>query len=911
MVGRFPRLVVLLAAGCLLALVASPAASGSNLPSGFRDTVVFSDIEEPTSVRFASDGRVFVAEKAGKIVVFDSLSDPTPTVFADFRTDVYDSEDRGLLGLALDPDFPSRPYVYALYTYDHILGASASPPKWGEPDHTGDACPHPEGACEVSGRLVRLTAKAGGAGDEAVDDGSGHPLQDVLVEDWCQQFSSHSIGDLEFDSSGALYASGGDGASFNATDWGQYGFPQKNPCGDPPSGVGGTQETPTAEGGALRSQDLRTPSDPTGLDGTVIRIDPDTGQGLPGNPMFASLNPNERRIVAYGFRNPFRFTIDPTRDEIYVGNVGWVSQEEIDRFPTIPSPIYNSGWPCYEGLVPNDAYQGAGLALCEDLYEEDPSSVTLPFFHYPHANTIIPGDECPSEAGWAVSGLDFYDGSAFPSAYHGALFFADAVRGCIYVMMPGADGRPDPLTTTTFMSDAGAYSGVNVETGPEGDLYYVKLFGDPEKGSIHRISYDPGAPTARLTATPEFGEDDPLQVELDASGSEDPEGEPLSYEWDLDEDGIFETTAGPELTRSFAGPENDAIAVRVSDGTNESIARVTVYPGDTPPEPEIEDPAASLTWKVGDEIDFAGSAEDKEEGDLPESDLYWKTRLYHCPAACHAHPLQVFPGVSAGSVIAPEHEYPSHIEFILTATDSRGLSATKTVSVDARGVDLQIQSDPPGVQLGAGLLTQVAPFTVPVIEGSGVVLAAPATAQLGGKKYSWSSWSDGGARVHTLVANEPETYTATYKPSEESGGEEKPPSEKGSPSGTPPNVVPPPPVVAPRAALAGHPSKRTSQRVARFSFSANVAGAEFRCKLDRGQFRACHSPQVYRHLKPGRHTFAVAALDASGIQELLPRQFEWRIVCPPRRAAGSAGDSATQPLRACARPAGSAGRAGR
>jgi glucose/arabinose dehydrogenase len=52
----------------------------------------------------------------------------------------------------------------------------------------------------------------------------------VLVEDWCQQFPSHSVGDLAFGADGALYVSGGDGASFNYVDHGQTG----NPCGDCP-----------------------------------------------------------------------------------------------------------------------------------------------------------------------------------------------------------------------------------------------------------------------------------------------------------------------------------------------------------------------------------------------------------------------------------------------------------------------------------------------------------------------------------------------------------------------------------------------------------------------------------------------------------------------------------------------------
>ena len=61
--------------------------------------------------------------------------------------------------------------------------------------------------------------------------------EQVLVEDWCQQYPSHSIGTVEFGRDGALYASGGDGASFNFADYGQDGSPL-NPCGDPPGGVG-------------------------------------------------------------------------------------------------------------------------------------------------------------------------------------------------------------------------------------------------------------------------------------------------------------------------------------------------------------------------------------------------------------------------------------------------------------------------------------------------------------------------------------------------------------------------------------------------------------------------------------------------------------------------------------------------
>lgn len=94
----------------------------STLPASFRETVVFSGLEYPTAVEFAPDGRVFVAEKSEIIKVFDDLNDPTATIFADLRVNVHDYWDRGLLGLALDPNFPTMPYVYALYTYNAPIG---------------------------------------------------------------------------------------------------------------------------------------------------------------------------------------------------------------------------------------------------------------------------------------------------------------------------------------------------------------------------------------------------------------------------------------------------------------------------------------------------------------------------------------------------------------------------------------------------------------------------------------------------------------------------------------------------------------------------------------------------------------------------------------------------------------------
>ena len=86
--------------------------------------------------------------------------------------------------MALPPNFPASPYVYVLYAYDAPIGGTA--PAWG------DACPTPPGpttdGCLVSARVSRLPISGN------VMTGS----EQVLINDWCQQFPSHSIGTLLF-----------------------------------------------------------------------------------------------------------------------------------------------------------------------------------------------------------------------------------------------------------------------------------------------------------------------------------------------------------------------------------------------------------------------------------------------------------------------------------------------------------------------------------------------------------------------------------------------------------------------------------------------------------------------------------------------------------------------------------------
>ncbi|CAB1072276.1 Cytochrome c551/c552 [Olavius algarvensis Delta 1 endosymbiont] len=608
----------------LMLLAPQPIAA---LPSGFQDTVVFSGLNQPVAVRFAPDGRIFVAEKSGVIKVFDDLGDATPVTFADLSLKVYNAWDRGLLGLAIHPDFPQVPYIYVLYAFDADI--DGSPPKWG------DTCPNPPGhtdqGCTVSGRLSRLEAEGNQMKDPEV----------VLIEAWEQQYPSHSIGDLHFGPDGALYVTAGDGASFNFVDYGQVG----NPFNDPIN-----------EGGALRSQDLETAGDPVSFDGTVLRVDPLTGAALADNPLFGGAVPDDDRIIAYGLRNPFRFTIHAQTGEIWIGDVGWGIWEEINRIPDpVDAIVENFGWPCYEGSGRHSGYDGANLPICENLYNA--GTATAPYYAYIHQGSS------------AISGLTFYTGGDYPPPYDGALFFADYSTRWIKVMFPSVGGEPDPGNILTFIDNAFA---VDLQTGPGGDVFYV----DIASGQLRRIEFfSANQPPVAIASADVQNGPSPLIVNFDGSGSYDPDpGDTLTYLWDLDGDGVYDdsTEVSPQYVYNASGTYSAGL--RVTDDNGESSSdSLTITVDNSPPVATILSPSGTDTWRVGDVISFSGRGDDPETGPLPPDAFSWRITLQHCapqnPQDCHEHQVEEINGVTSGQFIAIDHEYPSFLEINLTVAD--------------------------------------------------------------------------------------------------------------------------------------------------------------------------------------------------------------------------------------------------
>ena len=114
--------------------------------------------------------------------------------------------------------------------------------------------------------------------------------------------------------------------------------------------------------------------------GKILRLDPETGNGVDSNPFFDPLAPDapQSRVWSLGLRNPFRFTIQPETGAhlpsdgdpgvILVSDVGWNVREEISQ---VDAPGLNLGWPIFEGLTEQNLY-APFIFTTENTYAPNP-----------------------------------------------------------------------------------------------------------------------------------------------------------------------------------------------------------------------------------------------------------------------------------------------------------------------------------------------------------------------------------------------------------------------------------------------------------------------------------------------------------------------------------------------------------
>lgn len=291
--------------------------------------------------------RLFVLEQSGTIRVFENRDDVTSSsLFLDIRSLVEDGRnEQGLLGLAFDPDFATNRRFYVNFT-----ASSGCAPDNGEPGCT---------------KIVRFEASTG-------DPDSADPDTEELVFEFPQPNNNHNGGMLAFGPDGFLYIGVGDG--------------------------GGSYDPDDA------AQDL------TSNLGSILRLDVrDSAPSLfPDSNPFVDVPGAAGAIFHYGLRNPWRFSFDRVKGDLWIGDVGQNEWEEIDFLPVGTPGGVNFGWDLCEGT------EDAGSKDCSSI------SSTPPVIQYPH----------PNSSGASVTGGYVYRGDQF-AELQGVYIYADYISRVI------------------------------------------------------------------------------------------------------------------------------------------------------------------------------------------------------------------------------------------------------------------------------------------------------------------------------------------------------------------------------------------------------------------------------------------------------------------------------------------------
>lgn len=601
----------------------------AQLPEDFAKFKVAKGLN-PVTITDSPDGRIFLVEKDGNVLIIEN-DKVLPQPLVKVRVNV--GAEKGLLGIALHPNFLENKWFYLFY--------------------------NPAGT--LLSRLSKFT------------EGPNVNASEEILFEIPDVGYSHIGGAIHFGQDEKLYVAIGDNYDLET------------------------------------SQMLDNPF------GKILRLN-DDGSIPEDNPYYLENTGLNRAIWVYGLRNPFTFAVDKFSDKIFINDVGAGSWEEIN----VMEKGVNFGWSTYEG------FSNGEVSLPD--YRD-------PLYSYSH------------DEGCSIVGGDFYplEGGNFPNEFQGKYFFVDYCGGFIRVIDPNTGDL-----ITTF--DNSITRPLSVLFTKEGNLYYLERgegAGDGSgedvtaslDGALWKVIYNPeGFPIISEQPENKFvpvGEN--VEISVIVMGKD-----PLEYTWFKNNEQISISSSGIlELENVQLSDSNSVfncvIANEVGTVYSDSVTlRVT----------ENTRPAATIissgqdTYGGGDTFQFSGTAEDKEDGEIPDQSFFWWVDFHHNE---HTHPaMERTSGRSINFRVTPKGEVSDNVWYriYLQVVDSEGLSNTSYTEIFPRKHTITVDSRPSGLEIQVENQLVKTPYYMSSVEGIIRTFTVETRQQLAENEFRFVKWAD-------------------------------------------------------------------------------------------------------------------------------------------------------------------------
>ncbi|WP_106128887.1 PQQ-dependent sugar dehydrogenase [Pseudosporangium ferrugineum] len=623
---------------------AAPAAAPPD--SDFQKVTLNDFPGEPIALAVLPDKRVLHTSRKGEVRINDPKSGRNVLAAT---IPVYQHDEEGVQGIAIDPGFAANKWVYIYYS-PPLNTPSDDPATPGV--NEGDAPEQGTAAdfARFKGVLRLSRFKLNG---NTLALGSEQKILEVPTD---RGICCHVGGKIDFDAAGNLYLSTGDDTNPFASD----GYvpiderPDRNPAFD-------------AQRTAANTNDLR---------GKILRIKV-TGNGgyrIPKGNLFKPGTAYTRpEIYAMGLRNPFRFAVDKQTGVVYVGDYSPDAQNPNPqrgpaghgRWAAIDKPA-NYGWPYC--VAPDMPYVDFDFAT---RTSGAPFNCAAPVNDSPHNTgkrelppvekaevvyTYGPSAQFPElgTGGIGPMGGPAYDYDAastsatkWPEYYDGKPLFFEWTRDYVkeFTLGPANEVTSIKPVLPSIVFD----NPMDLEFGPDGSLYVLEYgdgyFSENPEAQLARIDYVRGnrSPIPKITATPTSGQA-PLTVTFSSAGTVDPDGDSLRYAWDFDADGVVDSRQ-PNAVHTFTANGNYRPTLKVTDPTGRWASAEVILPvGTLAPRVSLVTPTEGQPFEFGDTVDFRVTVTDDQPVDCSRV-----TVTYVLGHDQHGHPLSTASGCS-GSI---------------------------------------------------------------------------------------------------------------------------------------------------------------------------------------------------------------------------------------------------------------------